>query len=252
MELVWAVFVVKPDDAEAEFPARVGRFARRARAGGAHPAPSGATGSPASPRCLWSPNGAGCCSRPIRSGSGPVWPRGPRRRLASSRWHQRPPRTRPASGPAWPVCTMTPTCAGAGWSCCGMPGRPIEGRWRAEGQERGRSAGVGSAGQGARGRVLRRPGSAGGGLRLRRPAAALVSRRAPLAGLPVVLAPAWLGRKGFLVALTGLLLYGPPNTARPGRSERRDPRSGPPAQGARRPDPAGHLRGHRPPSPHGW
>jgi DNA-binding transcriptional ArsR family regulator len=41
-----------------------------------------------------------------------------------------------------------------------------------------------------------------------------------LAGLPVVLAPAWLGRNGFLVALTTCLLYGPPNSPRaPGPSE---------------------------------
>jgi DNA-binding transcriptional ArsR family regulator len=36
-----------------------------------------------------------------------------------------------------------------------------------------------------------------------------------VAGLPVILAPAWLGRKGFLVALTTCLLYGPPNAQRP-------------------------------------
>ncbi len=36
-----------------------------------------------------------------------------------------------------------------------------------------------------------------------------------LAGLPVILAPAWLGRGGFLVALTSCLLYGPPNATRP-------------------------------------
>jgi ArsR family transcriptional regulator len=36
-----------------------------------------------------------------------------------------------------------------------------------------------------------------------------------VAGLPVILAPAWLGRGGFLVALTSCLLYGPPNAPRP-------------------------------------
>ena len=36
-----------------------------------------------------------------------------------------------------------------------------------------------------------------------------------LAGLPVILAPAWLGRSGFLVALTSCLIYGPPNATRP-------------------------------------
>jgi DNA-binding transcriptional ArsR family regulator len=35
------------------------------------------------------------------------------------------------------------------------------------------------------------------------------------AGRPVVLAPAWLGRKGFLVDLTSCLLYGPPAPPRP-------------------------------------
>jgi biotin operon repressor len=35
------------------------------------------------------------------------------------------------------------------------------------------------------------------------------------AGREVVLAPAWLGRKGFLVALTDCLLWGPPNPPRP-------------------------------------
>jgi DNA-binding transcriptional ArsR family regulator len=35
------------------------------------------------------------------------------------------------------------------------------------------------------------------------------------AGHPVVLAPAWLGRKGFLVSLTSCLLYGPPTPSRP-------------------------------------
>jgi DNA-binding transcriptional ArsR family regulator len=34
-------------------------------------------------------------------------------------------------------------------------------------------------------------------------------------GRPVMLAPAWLGRKGFLVALTSCLLYGPPTPGRP-------------------------------------
>jgi DNA-binding transcriptional ArsR family regulator len=34
-------------------------------------------------------------------------------------------------------------------------------------------------------------------------------------GHPVVLAPAWLGRKGFLVGLTSCLLYGPPTSSRP-------------------------------------
>jgi len=36
-----------------------------------------------------------------------------------------------------------------------------------------------------------------------------------LAGLPVVIAPAWMGRSGFLVALTTCLVYGPPNPPRP-------------------------------------
>jgi DNA-binding transcriptional ArsR family regulator len=35
------------------------------------------------------------------------------------------------------------------------------------------------------------------------------------AGHPVVLAPAWLARKGFLVGLTSCLLYGPPTLPRP-------------------------------------
>jgi DNA-binding transcriptional ArsR family regulator len=42
----------------------------------------------------------------------------------------------------------------------------------------------------------------------------LVSESA-VAGHPVVLAPAWLGRKGFLVGLTTCVLYGPPSPARP-------------------------------------
>ncbi len=35
-----------------------------------------------------------------------------------------------------------------------------------------------------------------------------------LAGLPVIIAPAWLGRNGLLVALTTCLLYGPPTPTR--------------------------------------
>ena len=31
----------------------------------------------------------------------------------------------------------------------------------------------------------------------------------------MVLAPAWMGRKGFMVALAGCLLWGPPSPARP-------------------------------------
>jgi DNA-binding transcriptional ArsR family regulator len=35
-----------------------------------------------------------------------------------------------------------------------------------------------------------------------------------LAGLPVIIAPAWLGRKGLVVALTSCLVYGPPTPTR--------------------------------------
>ena len=120
----------------------------------------------------------------------------------------------PLPGPPGPSARRRRPAGRAGWSCCGDTWAAIEAQWQAEGRDaaealaweiRTKVPEVGSYAD----LVPLVQGCDFGGLLPR-----LVARAAA-GGQEVVLAPAWLGRKGFLVALADCLLWGPPSPSRP-------------------------------------